>query len=77
MLEPFFFYSDLVHRLAEYKWTQVSCHLAGDRDPSWCRKTPHLGLIFHNLENQIGGGEKGKVLSLEALRIIYIYLKIV
>lgn len=39
-------------------------------------KLPTHGLILHNLEKQIGGREKGKALSLEALCIIYTYLKI-
>lgn len=74
MLEPFFFYSDLVHSVAEYKWTQVIQLVR--RTLLDVEKLPTHGLILHNLEKQIGGRGKGKALSLEALCITYTYLKI-
>ena len=56
MLEPFFFYSDLVHRLAEYKWTQVSVmSLVGDSSQGLGEVLPNPSWIFQSLESQMEG----------------------
>ena len=59
MLEPFFFYSDLVHSVAEYKWTQVIQLVR--RTLLDVEKLPTHGLILHNLEKQIGGRGKERL----------------